>query len=61
MKQRLRYSWREGRLLTAEQSSTFAALSPLARDRFIAMIVSNMRSKEDTIQRRTSRFRAQRA
>lgn len=61
MKQRLRYSWREGRLLTAEQSEHFASLSRVARDRFIATIVLGLRAKEDIIQRRTARFRAHRA
>jgi hypothetical protein len=61
MKQRLRNSWREGRLLSAEQSSTFAALSPKARDLFIARIVSGLRSKEDANQRRIAHYRAPRA
>jgi hypothetical protein len=65
VKQRLRYSWQnhrwDGKLLTPEQSEHFASLSRVARDRFIATIVSNLRAKEDAHQRRTAHYRAPRA
>jgi hypothetical protein len=61
VKQRLRYSWREGKLLTPEQSEHFGSLSRVARDRFIATIVSGLRAKEDANQRRIAHYRAHRA